>query len=105
MNKIISGVEYENGHVTGVTISGIVEVGEDEPVTAFFRREEHGRWDDRGFHISCSVCGHSAFLGTKDPVIHKSEKANLKFCPHCGAKMDLKNIGREMDNDGRTETD
>lgn len=26
MSKIISGVDYENGHVTGVTISGIVEV-------------------------------------------------------------------------------
>ena len=86
MSKIISGVEYENGHMTGVTISGIVEVGEDEPVTAFFRREEHGRWIERksfhaegGISAKCSVCQKNVqYLGNP-----------LKFCPNCGAKMDL----------------
>ena len=85
MNKLISGVDYENGHVTGVTISGILEGGAEEPVTAYFRREEHGRWIRRkschtqtGFIDRCSVC-------QKD-LVHIGYKTN--FCPNCGAKMD-----------------
>ena len=88
MSKVISGVEYEDGRVTGVQISGILEAGVEEPVTAYFRRVVYGKWVDVGLYISCSVCGHSVFLGTRVPVVHKSEKANLKFCPHCGAWMD-----------------
>ena len=88
MSKVISGVEYEDGRMTGVQIGGILEDGVEEPVTAFFRRVVYGKWNDEGFYISCSVCGHSVFLGTKVPVVHESEKANLKFCPHCGARMD-----------------
>ena len=88
MIKVITGVEYEDGRMTGVQIGGILEDGVEDPVTAFFRRVVYGKWVDRGFYISCSVCGHSVFIGTKDPVVHKSEKTNLKFCPHCGAEMD-----------------
>ena len=85
MIKVIAGVEYEDGRMTGVQIGGIAEVGEDEPVTAFFRREEHGRWIRRkschtqtGFIDRCSVC-------QKD-LVHLGYKTN--FCPNCGAKMD-----------------
>ena len=88
MSMKISGVDYDDGRVTSVKISGILDVDNDEPVTAFFRRLVYGKWNDEGFYISCSVCGHSVLLGTKVPVVHKSEKANLKFCPHCGARMD-----------------
>ena len=89
MSKIITGVEYDDGRMTGALISGILEVGVEDPITAYFRRVVYGKWNDEGFYISCSVCGHSVFLGTRVPVVHKSEKANLKFCPHCGAEMDL----------------
>ena len=87
MSKAITGVEYEDGHMTGVHISGILEAGVEEPVTAYFRRVVYGKWYDMGFYVSCSVCDHSVFIGTKDPVVHKSEKVNLNFCPHCGAEM------------------
>lgn len=44
---------------------------------------KHGRWKDgkvRGsFAIVCSCCGSSA------PII-----CPLRYCPECGAKMDLK---------------
>ena len=87
MNKIISGVDYENGHVAGVTISGIVDVGEDEPVTAFFRRVMYGRWvhTDLAAHWhgkdECSECAY-----------HEHDRRDLShfnYCPNCGAKMDL----------------
>jgi len=47
-----------------------------------------GRWESNFYKITCSSCKHSVFLGTKDPVCHKAEKENFKFCPNCGAKME-----------------
>ena len=48
----------------------------------------HGHWISKGYKIECSACGHRAFLGTHDPVIHTEEKNICKYCPNCGAKMD-----------------
>lgn len=47
-----------------------------------------GRWVSNRYKITCSSCNHSVFLGTKDPVCHKAEKENFKFCPNCGARME-----------------
>ena len=47
-----------------------------------------GRWNSNWYKITCSLCNHSVFLGTKDPVTHKYEKENFKYCPNCGAKME-----------------
>ncbi len=47
-----------------------------------------GRWVSNYYKITCSLCKHSVFLGTKDPVIHNAEKENFKYCPNCGAKME-----------------
>ena len=44
--------------------------------------ERHGRWNN-GF---CSVCGEEALTEWNDTG---GEYAFTKFCPHCGAKMDL----------------
>lgn len=48
----------------------------------------HGFWVDKHYKIACSVCENAVFIGTSDPLIHKEEKKNLKYCPNCGAKMD-----------------
>lgn len=60
----------------------------------------HGRWEDRGglltpmhrydeftnpdsvFYGTCSVCGRTVYQGG---ILN-----GFKYCPHCGAKMDLK---------------
>ena len=49
----------------------------------------HGQWIDKHNKIECSICSHKVFLGTSDKVVHKEEKENHKFCPNCGAKMDI----------------
>ena len=94
MNKIISGVDYENGHVTGVTISGILEAGEDEPVTAFFRREEHGHWisltECANEGVYCSICKKKVWKSDYAWCSQKNRnKLRSNYCPNCGAKMDL----------------
>ena len=48
----------------------------------------HGHWISKGYKIECSACGHRAFLGTHDPVLHTEEKNICKYCHNCGAKMD-----------------
>ena len=93
MSKVISGVEYEDGHMTGVQISGIVEVGEDEPVTAFFRREEHGRWisltDCANEGVYCSICNKKVWKSDYAWCSKKRRnKLQSNYCPNCGAKMD-----------------
>ena len=58
--------------------------------------KKHGEWIDVGYKIRCSACDHGVFLGTEDPKVHTYEKANFKYCPNCGANMDLE---EEMTND------
>ena len=55
----------------------------------------HARWASVGHKIKCSVCANGVFLGTTDPDIHSCEKENFRYCPNCGARMDLE------DNDAR----
>lgn len=49
---------------------------------------KHGKWDNSNSidknNWFCSVCGHMISCATeiKTPVI-------AKYCPHCGAQMDL----------------
>lgn len=47
----------------------------------------HGKWDDYGAGVCCSICGISLF--------HQDENNNwgiepskFAFCPYCGARMD-----------------
>ena len=82
MSMKISGVDYDDGRVTSVEISGILDVDNDEPVTAFFRREVPGRWIlrktgdiDWEQYYTCSNCGDRQYWESH-------------FCPNCGATMD-----------------
>lgn len=77
MSKRITGVAYENGIVSGVTIDGLND-GTDK---AYFKRELHGRWEtssDRPDTLICSVCKCGFDMWKHDPH---------NYCPNCGAKM------------------
>ena len=60
---------------------------EDTPFWNVDDLHQKGRWNSNWYKITCSLCNHSVFLGTKDPALHKCEKENFKFCPNCGADM------------------
>ena len=78
MSKRITGVAYENGIVSGVTIDGLND-GTDK---AYFKRELYGRWEtnsDRPDSLICSVCKCGFDMWKHDPH---------NYCPNCGAKMD-----------------
>lgn len=78
MSKRITGVEYENGIVSGVTIDGLND-GTDK---AYFKRELHGQWEtnsDRPDLLICSVCKCGFDMWKHDPH---------NYCPNCGSKMD-----------------
>ena len=49
----------------------------------------HGMWDSKGLKIRCSGCTYRVYLGTYDEGIHREEKALFRYCPNCGAKMEL----------------
>ena len=86
MNMKIKGVDYDDGLVAGVTISGVFDTDKDEPVTAYFRRQVYGKWinevekhpDLYGWvpldSVVCSICNMSNNIKTD-------------YCPHCGAIM------------------
>ena len=79
MNKIITGVDYEDGQCVGVMVSGIT--GEQAPV--YFERVRHGRWIEKekytfGVMYDCSICG--------DRILDNGH--SWSYCPNCGAKMD-----------------
>lgn len=44
----------------------------------------HGRWCVDGVYVVCSVCNRF----TISPII--KQIPTFKYCPNCGAKMDLK---------------
>ena len=78
MSKRITGITYENGIVSGVTIDGLND-GTDK---AYFKRELYGRWktnSDRPDSLICSVCNYGFDMWKHDPH---------NYCPNCGAKMD-----------------
>ena len=59
----------------GETVADVVEV-------------KHGYWEFTGRKLTCSVCGHRAYIGTDDKGLLKEEADLRKYCFHCGAKMD-----------------
>ena len=58
----------------------------DEIPTADVAPVRHGQWvkekRDVLIHWHCSACKECYFL----------EEPNAEYCPHCGAKMDLKEV-------------
>ena len=93
MSKVISGVEYEDGRMTGVQISGILEYGVEEPVTAYFSRVVHGRWisltECANEGVYCSICKKKVWKSDYAWCSKKSRnKLRSNYCPNCGAKMD-----------------
>ena len=46
-------------------------------------RLRHGRWGVDGVYVVCSVCNRL----TLSPII--KQLPTFKYCPNCGAKMDL----------------
>lgn len=79
MAKTITGVDYEDGMVVGVTVSGILDADNDQPTRAYFQRVRHGRWIKDGDVVVCSECGEE----------HAWEEYRASYCEDCGAKMDL----------------
>ena len=59
----------------------------------------HGQWSRHGFsedcdlRDTCSVCGHSFYEHLKVSRIPRYHYygCSWKYCPNCGAKMDLEN--------------
>lgn len=51
---------------------------------------KHGYWKLTGRKLTCSVCGHKAYIGTDDKGLLKEEADLHRYCFHCGAKMDGK---------------
>lgn len=79
----------ENGkeelvHGLEIAVADLMDAPNIDPETM----RPNGQWVSNWYKITCSSCNHSVFLGTKDPVCHKAEKENFKFCPNCGAKME-----------------
>lgn len=48
----------------------------------------HGRWVGNHRHVSCSCCGVTFCI--PDGEIGELDMSFYKYCPKCGAKMDLK---------------
>ena len=51
------------------------------------RAQQHGHWIIKGRKLECSCCGKRVYIGTDDPGIFEEEKANMKYCSGCGARM------------------
>ena len=81
MSKRITGVAYENGIVSGVTIDGLND-GTDK---AYFKRELYGRWEKQSGLYSCSECGKTCPYDVQADVI---EYWACNYCPNCGCRMD-----------------
>lgn len=53
----------------------------------------HGKWEvsDTMLWQNCSICGVSVEVYSMF-MCKASEDSNFKYCPHCGAKMDLEGL-------------
>ncbi len=53
---------------------------------------KHGQWreiyhDSENYSASCSYC--------QEPTVRRVWFRPYDFCPHCGARMDLKEVGKD----------
>ena len=79
MSKRITGVQYEDDKIVGVTVDGLNDGGKD---SAYFKRLEYAHWDD--YYGKCSNCGKIPFMdGDNEPFAFGYE-----YCPYCGAMME-----------------
>lgn len=68
---------FHKGYVQAIEDLADIPAAKVSPV-------RHGRWETGYFHDRvCSCCTH--------PDNDLEERAH-RFCPHCGAKMDLKEV-------------
>ena len=68
---------FHKGYVQAIEDLADIHAAKVSPV-------RHGRWETGYFHDRvCSCCTH--------PDNDLEERAH-RFCPHCGAKMDLKEV-------------
>ena len=75
--------KYFYEHLDDVHIAGAMNAIDEMPA-ADVAPVCHGRWETGYFHDRvCSCCTH--------PDNDLEERAH-RFCPHCGAKMDLKEV-------------
>lgn len=75
--------KYFYEHLDDVHIAGAMNAIDEMPA-ADVAPVRHGRWETGYFHDRvCSCCTH--------PDNDLEERAH-RFCPHCGAKMDLKEV-------------
>lgn len=79
--------QYATGGVTSVGILSLAEIDKAPTIDAV--EVVHGRWesdapDKHGYKKPrCSVCGEFH-------LFMWSDYASCKYCPNCGAKMDMK---------------
>jgi len=69
-------------------ISAILDEIQDAPTITAKSLEKHGKWEKSDIpceNFKCSVCGGGAWYYDYRGDISKS-----RFCPNCGAKMDMK---------------
>lgn len=86
------------GHHSGAVECAIAEIEAINPVDAV--PVVHGRWefgDDGKMHCcSCDKVPTNKILVGGHAILHIADvKQIMKYCPNCGAKMDL-----EVDGDG-----
>lgn len=78
------GVGYERGLEDAVGLLNATPSEDVQPV-------KHGAWrkDEQGYdvYVECSECGLN--LSTSN-YIENEWREILKYCPYCGARMDLK---------------
>ena len=73
---------FHKGYVQAIEDLADIPAAKVSPV-------RHGRWIEQceeGLH-NCSACGTECISIVGTPKEH-----GMDFCPHCGAKMDLKEV-------------
>ena len=80
--------KYFYEHLDDVHIAGAMNAIDEMPA-ADVVPVRHGRWIEECEEsmYSCSVCGTEWVTIEGTP-----EENGMDFCPHCGAKMDLKEV-------------
>ncbi len=86
MKKYIDAEEFKDSFIYQAdsayslwTLTGIVNDIDNMPA-ADVAEVRHGRWSDNIWVWTCSECGNDA-------------STDWDYCPHCGAKMDIKYRG------------
>lgn len=89
MIKHITGVQYEDDKIVGVTVDGLNDGGKD---SAYFKRLVYGKWKkvegyDPESRVYCSECC-MRFDYVDGLCFICSDRRLPRYCPNCGAMME-----------------